>query len=80
MSDRANGVDGAAAPAPSLNASAVPTDEAAAVRMTATAAKKKEEMRNESTGISVGDSSHTLADVRVCVLSVVVRLQGRVRG
>jgi hypothetical protein len=26
-------------------------------------AKKKEEMRNESTGITVGDSSHTLADV-----------------
>ncbi|TYZ59676.1 hypothetical protein PybrP1_011337 [[Pythium] brassicae (nom. inval.)] len=64
MSDRAHGADGAAAPAPSLNASAVSTDEAAAARTTATVSKKKEEMRNESTGISVGDSSHTLADVQ----------------
>lgn len=39
-------------------------DDVATVKMTPSATKRKEDMRNESTGITVGDSTHTLADVR----------------
>ena len=38
-------------------------DEIATVQTTASATKKREDMRNESTGITVGDSAHMLADV-----------------
>ncbi|GAB9471537.1 Glycogen synthase kinase-3 beta [Globisporangium polare] len=62
----ARGAAATAQPAPSLNSSAISasvvTDEIATVQTTASTTKKKEEMRNESTGITVGDSSHTLAD------------------
>ncbi|KAK1930994.1 Glycogen synthase kinase-3 beta [Phytophthora citrophthora] len=37
-------------------------DEIATVQTTASTTKKKEDMRNESTGITVGDSAHTLSD------------------
>ncbi|KAF1792041.1 Protein kinase, ATP binding site [Phytophthora cactorum] len=37
-------------------------DEIATVQTTASTTKKKEDLRNESTGISVGDSAHTLSD------------------
>jgi hypothetical protein len=33
---------------------------------TTTSKSKKDEMRNDATGITVGDSTHTLADVRPC--------------
>lgn len=39
-------------------------EDVAIVKTTPSATKRKEDMRNESTGISVGDSAHTLADVR----------------
>lgn len=73
------GAAATAQPAPSLNSSAISTavtDEIATVRTTASTTKKKEEMRNESTGITVGDSSHTLADVRrsAILLSLCMRV------
>ncbi|CAH0479741.1 unnamed protein product [Peronospora belbahrii] len=37
-------------------------DEIATVQTTTCATKKKEDMRNESTGITVGDSTHTFSD------------------
>ncbi|KAG1701561.1 Glycogen synthase kinase-3 beta [Phytophthora capsici] len=37
-------------------------EEIATVQTTASTTKKKEDMRNESTGITVGDSAHTLSD------------------
>lgn len=66
MSERA--ADGAAHAAskapkdPSIQLSV--DDEIATVQTTASTTKKKEDMRNESTGITVGDSTHTLSDVR----------------
>lgn len=38
-------------------------EDVAIVKTTPSATKRREEMRNESTGITVGDSAHTLADV-----------------
>jgi hypothetical protein len=43
-------------------------EEIATVQTTASTTKKKEDMRNESTGITVGDSAHTLSDVRYFIL------------
>ncbi|RLN90406.1 hypothetical protein BBJ28_00007719 [Nothophytophthora sp. Chile5] len=40
-------------------------DEIATVTTTVSTTKKKEDMRNESTGITVGDSAHTLSDASV---------------
>ncbi|KAG7394291.1 Glycogen synthase kinase-3 beta [Phytophthora boehmeriae] len=63
MSERA--ADGAKPPVsgskdPSIKLSV--DEEIATVTTTASKTKKKEEMRNESTGITVGDSEHTLSD------------------
>jgi hypothetical protein len=48
-------------------------DDVAIVKTTPSATKRKEDMRNESTGITVGDSAHTLADVRGVLGSVISR-------
>ncbi|GMF21477.1 unnamed protein product [Phytophthora lilii] len=71
MSERAAAKPPAKAPKdPTIQLSV--DDEIATVQTTASTTKKKEDMRNESTGITVGDSAHTLSDPDELYLNLVL--------